>query len=296
GTGKELAARLLHAGSDRASGPFVPVNCAAIPEALAESELFGHERGSFTGATEARAGRFEQADGGTLFLDEIGSMPVVLQAKLLRVLQDRVVERVGGGRPRRVDVRVLAATNRALPTLVEEGTFRDDLYHRLNVLAVELPPLRERREDVLPLALAFRDRAADRLGVPAPDFSRELIAFLEAYPFPGNVRELENLVARLVALSEGETLDVDDLPAPVRGHDAGPRAAAVVEWNGPLAPEALLDGGPVSFAAIEERLLREAVRRAGGNLSEAARLLGLSYKTMRYRARKFGVGGSGAGL
>jgi len=286
GTGKELAARLVHAASDRASGPFVPVNCAAIPASLAESEILGHEKGAFTGAAERRACRFEQADGGTLFLDEVGSMPGELQPKLLRVLQDRVVERVGGGRARRLDLRVIAATNRPLPELVAEGTFRADLHHRLNVLEIELPPLRERVEDVRMLVAAFRDRAADRCGVPPPEVSEEALAILERYAFPGNVRELENLVERMVALSEGEELGPDDLPAVVRGAARREEPAA---WSGPVAPEDLLRDGPVAWADLEERLLREAVRRAGGNLSEAARLLGLSYKTLRYRTRKFGI-------
>ena len=184
GTGKELVARRLHFAGPRASGPFVPVNCAAIPESLAESELFGHEKGAFTNATSTRSGRFEQADGGTLFLDEIGSMPVSLQSKLLRVLQDRVVERVGGSRRTNVDVRIVAATNDDLRSRIDSGDFREDLFHRLNVIELTVPPLRERREDVPVLAREFRDRAAERSGVPAPELADDLLAFLEDYPFP----------------------------------------------------------------------------------------------------------------
>ncbi len=295
GTGKELAARALHFGGERASGPFVPVNCAAIPESLAESELFGHERGAFTNATDSRVGRFEQADGGTLFLDEVVSMPLALQSKLLRVLQDRTVERVGSGKPRRVDVRIVAASNRDLPDAVAAGTFRDDLYHRLNVVEIRLPPLRERGGDVLPLAETFAVRAAERIGVPMPDLDEELRRWLEGYSFPGNVRELEHLMERMVVLSDGEPLGVDALPPSVlRRPSSAPGAGEPVAWAGDLAPEDLLGEEPISLPEVEERLLREAVRRADGNLSEAARRLGISYKTMQYRARKFGLGSDGS--
>jgi DNA-binding NtrC family response regulator len=289
GTGKELAARVLHFAGGRASGPFVPVNCAAIPESLAESELFGHAKGAFTNATESRAGRFEQADGGTLFLDEVVSMPLSLQSKLLRVLQDRVVERIGSGKPKAVDVRIVAASNRDLKAAVSAGDFRDDLYHRLNVVEIRLPPLRERAGDVLPLAETFAVRAAERVGLPAPEIGAELRDWLGAYPFPGNVRELEHLLERMVVLSEGDPLGLADLPPSVRAE----RPAASPEpgpWPGGAAPEDLLGEGTLSLPEVEERLLREAVRRAGGNLSEAARRLGISYKTMQYRARKFGLG------
>lgn len=291
GTGKELAARVVHFAGERAAGPFIPVNCAAIPETLAESELFGHAKGAFTDATESRAGRFEQADGGTLFLDEIGSMPMALQSKLLRVLQDRVVERLGSGKPRSVDVRIVAAVNRDLPSAVADGTFREDLYHRLNVVEIHLPALRDRPQDVLPLAETFRDRAADRSGVPAPEIDAELSAFLAGYRFPGNIRELEHLMERMVVLSDGEPLGLGDLPPSVHAvavAASGPRETP--SWNGELRPEDLLADDPISLPEVEERLLREAVRQAGGNLSEAARRLGISYKTMQYRARKFGLG------
>ncbi|MCA9754741.1 MAG: sigma-54-dependent Fis family transcriptional regulator [Candidatus Eisenbacteria bacterium] len=310
GTGKELVARALHYAGVRAAGPFVPVNCAAIPEGLAESELFGHEKGAFTHATSERAGRFEQADGGTLFLDEISAMPLPLQAKLLRVLQDRMVERVGSHKPRRVEVRIVAATNRDLPARIAEGTFREDLYHRLNVHELWIPALRDRGDDIVLLAESFRDRAAARFGMPAPDLAPELLSFLRSYDFPGNVRELEHMMEKMVALSDGEPLGLEDLPPSVRRmspsplpssasppstRDAGDGAdsmaadvsTSAVSDTSFTAPESLLDGGPISLFDVERRLLEEAIRRSGGNLSEAARSLGISYKTMRYRARKF---------
>jgi DNA-binding NtrC family response regulator len=289
GTGKELVARRLHYSGPRAAGPFVPVNCAAIPESLAESELFGHEKGAFTHATSSRPGRFEQADGGTLFLDEVSSMPIALQAKLLRVLQDRTVERIGGSRPRLLDVRVVSATNRTLRELIP-AAFREDLYHRLNVHEVNVPPLRDRREDIPVLAALFRDRAAAVHDVPAPEIGRDLAAFFEGYTFPGNVRELEHLMTKMVLLSDGESLTLGDLPESiVASQGLVPSVDSTSASPAPGAPEALLATGPVSFADVERRLLREAIRLSDGNLTEAARRLGISYKTMRYRARKFGL-------
>ena len=307
GTGKELAARRVHHAGPAATGPFVAVNCAAIPESLAESELFGHVKGAFTGAEGPRAGRFEQAHGGTLFLDEVGSMSPALQAKLLRVLEDRTVERVGGAEPRRVDVRVIAATNRGLRELCAEGRFREDLYHRLNVVEIVLPPLRERTEDALLLAERFRDLAADRLGVDPPEIGDDLREFLASYRFPGNVRELGNLLERMVVLSEGDPLGVGDLPPGLAGETKGARGAqpsgaagggpasggaggVAAEVAGGGDPERLLADGPISLPDVERRLLAEAIRLSSGNLSEAAKRLGLSYKTMQYRARKFGLG------
>jgi transcriptional regulator with GAF, ATPase, and Fis domain len=234
----------------------VPVNCAAIPEALAESELFGHEKGAFTGATDARAGCFERSDGGTLFLDEVGSMPAALQSKLLRVLQDRVVQRVGGARPRKVGVRVIAATNRDLRSMSADGGFREDLYHRLNVLEVHLPPLRERTGDVRLLAEWFRDRAAERCGVDPPEIRDELMGFLETYPFSGNVRELEHLIEKMVVLSEGEALGLGDLPPSVaRQAPAGAavEGAAARAWNGGASPEDLLGEEPEVLRPLERQ-------------------------------------------
>jgi DNA-binding NtrC family response regulator len=306
GTGKELAARRIHFMGPAAAGPFVAVNCAAIPEALAESELFGHERGAFTSAAAARVGRFSQAHGGTLFLDEIGSMPRVLQAKLLRVLEDRIVERVGGGEGRKVELRVIAATNQDLREQIAAAHFREDLYHRLNVVEIEMPPLRDRGDDVLLLAERFRDRAAERTGTDPPEIGDDLRGFLAAYRFPGNVRELENLMERMVVLSEGEPLGLGDLPpsivrdlgdpvagAPGKAEPArdpdDPRRGDEAVRTGALRPEGLLAAGAVSLPEIERRLLAEAIRRSRGNLSEAAKRLGLTYKTMQYRARKFGL-------
>ncbi len=314
GTGKELVARALHFGSARAGGPFVALNCAAIPEGLAESELFGHMKGAFTHASSSRAGRFEQADGGTLFLDEVSAMPLPLQAKLLRVLQERVVERVGSDRPRKLDVRVVAATNLDLVESARAGTFREDLYHRLNVHEVWIPPLRERGEDVVLLAETFTRRAAERFGLPPVDLEPGLLDFFRSYPFPGNVRELEHMMEKMVALSDGDPLGPSDLPPSVRRRVPSARHAdrSTVSLTGGTSdgttdasaagpsqtmsedgfgqdPESLLSSGPVSLFDIEERLLKEAIRRSGGNLSEAARLLSISYKTMRYRARKFGL-------
>ncbi len=292
GTGKELAARRIHFAGRAAAGPFVPVNCAAIPESLAESELFGHLRGAFTGADAPRIGRFEQADGGTLFLDEVGSMSAALQAKLLRVLEDRTIERVGGGERRRVDVRVIAATNQDLRKAAGDGGFRADLYHRLNVMEVELPPLRDRGGDAALLAEQFRDRAAERMGIDPPAIGPALAEFLGAYRFPGNVRELENLVERLVVLSEGETLGVEELPPSLGAAIGGPPedSARSATPPGSPSPESLLADGRISLPDVERRLLTEAIRLSDGNLSEAAKRLGLTYKTMQYRARKFGLG------
>ncbi|MBU1702339.1 MAG: sigma-54 dependent transcriptional regulator [Candidatus Eisenbacteria bacterium] len=291
GTGKELVARALHYNGLRADGPFVPVNCAAIPEGIAESELFGHERGSFTHATADRIGRFEQADGGTLFLDEISAMPLNLQAKLLRVVEDRSVERIGGHTLRPIDVRLIAATNRDLPQMVKEGSFREDLYYRLNVHELLLPPLRDRKDDIPILAELFRNRAAARSGVPAPDLSESLLQYLKGYPFPGNVRELEHMMEKMVALSDGEPLGLEDLPPSVRKHQPpAPLESNRPAGSLPLEPGRLLDQGPISLTDLEEQLLREAIHRSNGNLSEAARRLGISYKTMRYRAQKFGLG------
>ncbi|MFN8546416.1 MAG: sigma-54 dependent transcriptional regulator [Candidatus Eisenbacteria bacterium] len=294
GTGKELIARALHFQGPRASGPFVPVNCAAIPEGIAESELFGHKKGAFTHATSDRAGRFEQAEGGTLFLDEISSMPLGLQPKLLRVLQDRQVERVGASGARQVDVRVVAATNRDLWARVQSGEFREDLYHRLNVLELAVPSLRDRRDDIPLLAAHFAERAARRFGLPTPEIAPQLLEALTRYPFPGNVRELEHTMEKMIAMAEGDRLEPQDLPPAIArqvGAHPAPSIQTRVSDSGAssIAPEALLSGGPVSFAEVEERLLREAIRLSQGNLSEAARRLNLSYKTMRYRAVKFGL-------
>ncbi len=292
GTGKELVARELHQQSRRADGPIVAVNCGAIPEGLAESHFFGHEKGAFTHAVRSRAGVFEQADGGTLFLDEVASLPLPLQPKLLRILQERVVERVGSQGPRTVDVRVVAATNRDLREMVAAGRFRDDLYHRLNVHEIHLPALRDRGGDIRRLAAFFRDRAAARYGMTPPEITAELQEFLDRYPFPGNVRELGHMMEKMVVLSDGNPLRMSGLPPSVdRGAEtARGETAPAVGKPRPPTPQALLADGAISLDAVMDGLMKEAVRLSGGNLSQAAKRLGLSYKTMRYRWRKISGG------
>jgi len=275
GTGKELVARMIHARSDRADKPFVAINCAALPESLLESELFGIERGVATGV-EARAGRFEAAQGGTLFLDEIGDMPLTLQSKLLRVLQEREIERVGGRRRIPIDVRVLAATHAHLGERIARGGFREDLYYRLRVVEIALPPLRERREDIPKLVRYFLERVALREGRDVPSLDREAYAALLAHDFPGNIRELENLLEGAAALSQGGTIRREDL-----------------QWlpRSPLAVEASAQGGtsePISdLRSLEEHHIQRVLRLAGGNKSRAARLLGISRRTL-YRKRQVG--------
>ncbi|GAB4264862.1 sigma-54-dependent transcriptional regulator [Deferrisoma sp.] len=281
GTGKELVARRLHALSGRA-GPFVAVNCAAIPEGLIESELFGHVKGSFTGAVADKPGLFEEAAGGTLFLDEVGELPLHLQPKLLRALQEGKVKRVGGNREIPVDVRIVSATNRDLAEAVREGRFREDLYYRLNVVALEIPPLRERRDDIPLLALHFLQKYARAFGRPLKGFTREALDRLEAYPFPGNVRELENLVERAAALETGEYVGVESLP-PALG---APRTGDA-EGLPPLPADGFdLEG---FLADVERRYLEEALRRTNGNKTEAAKLLGITFRSLRYRLERLGM-------
>ena len=267
GTGKELVAQALHKLSRRARGPLVAVNCAALPEALLESELFGHVKGAFTGATETRQGRFRQADGGTLFLDEIGEMPAPLQAKLLRALQEGEIQPVGADKPLKVDARVIAATNRELEKAVAAGKFRADLFYRLNVVPLPLPPLRERREDIAALAAHFL-RGKNRR------FSAEAMEALQRYDWPGNVRELQNLIERLAVLRPEGELQLSDLPPEVRAAPRPPAAAAAPS----LAPEGI-DLYAV-LAEVEDRLIHEALDRAQGNQSQAAKYLGLNRTTL----------------
>ncbi len=277
GTGKEIVARTLHRSSPRGDRAFVAVNCAAIPESLIESELFGHEKGTFTGAHRRREGKFEEADGGTLFLDEIASMPLPLQGILLRVLQERRFTRLGGSGEIKADVRVVAASNRDLPQLVKGGQFREDLYYRLNVVAVDLPPLRDRRDDVPLLARAFLEQASIRHGRDVGSIPPAIVRLLMDHGWPGNVRELANAVERLVLLAEDEGLCVEDLPAPIRGSVA------------PAAAPVRLPAEGLAWDAMEESLLRQALERSSGNRAAAARLLGLSYKTFLYRLEKYGL-------
>jgi two-component system NtrC family response regulator len=279
GTGKELVARAVHQNSGRASGPFVALNCSAVPETLLESEFFGHERGAFTGATRAHAGRFEQADGGTLFLDEIGTMRVDLQAKLLRAIQEREVQRLGSSTTRKVDVRILAATSEDLEQAIRHKTFREDLFYRLNVVPIPLPPLRDRVEDIPLLVNRFLTATAEKLGREPLSLAQDALDQLQRYPWPGNVRELENCVERMVVLARGQKLTVDDVPPAIRRG---------VEAGGSCAGFELPPAG-VSLPDLERHLIREALRRTRGNLRPAARLLGISYKTIQYRVRKHGL-------
>ncbi|HEX4963615.1 MAG TPA: sigma 54-interacting transcriptional regulator [Thermoanaerobaculia bacterium] len=261
GTGKELAARALHQGSPRAGKPFVAVNCATLSETLLESELFGHERGAFTGAVARKIGKAEAADGGTLFLDEVGEIPLPLQAKLLRFLQERELERLGSTRPIQVDVRVVAATNRDLEKAIREGTFREDLYYRLNVITLHLPPLRERREDVSLLASHFAALISRRLARPVAGFTPEARACLHGYDWPGNVRELGNAIERAIVLGEGDLIRPEDLPETVL--EAG------------SLPGIGLGRYHETLHETKKRLIRAAVAEAGGNMTHAADLLGL---------------------
>jgi two-component system response regulator FlrC len=269
GTGKELVARHLHARSGR-PGPWVAVNCAALPADLLESELFGHERGAFTGASERRAGRFEQAHRGTLLLDEISELPLGLQAKLLRVLQEREVDRVGGQRPVPVDVRVVATSNRDLAEMVRAGQFRSDLYFRLDVFPIVIPPLRDRLDDLAPLAGALLAEAAAAAGRPVPALSPAALETLRRHPFPGNVRELRNLLERAVVRCRGAEVEPSHL-----GLSSARRAVVA-----PSAAEL-----PLHLATLERLAIAEALRRVGGNRTHAARLLGIGLRTLRNKLR-----------
>jgi DNA-binding NtrC family response regulator len=285
GTGKEVLARRIHALSDRARGPFVGINCAALPPDLAEAELFGHERGAFTGAERARRGRFESAHGGTLFLDEIGEMPLALQAKLLRVLQEREIQPLGSDRPKRIDVRVIAATHRDLEAEVRAGRFREDLYYRIKVFFVNLPPLRERREDLPELTEHFVARCAARMGRARPTLSPEALAVLQAHSWPGNVRELENAIERALILCEGRSIEARHLGALERSSPA----LTIRETSASgAAPVELPEG--LTLAELERAAIESALRRTGGNVAEAARLLDLDRGTLRHRLRKHGLG------
>ena len=266
GTGKELVARALHRLSPRKDGSFVPVNCAAIPETLLESELFGHEKGAFTGADRRRRGRFAEADGGTLFLDEVGDLPPALQAKLLRTLQDRVIRPVGGGEDLQLDLRVIAATHRDLPALVKEGRFREDLYYRLAVLPIRLPSLRERPDDVMVLATHFLDRAAARLGKTLDGFDDQAAQWLTQHRWPGNVRELENVVERAVTLAKGPRITMRDLGIEFAADAPG----------GALRP---------SLAELEHAYMQRVLEEAGGDKRVAARILGVSVRTLQRKLR-----------
>lgn len=275
GTGKELLARLIHNLSPRSARPMIAVNCGAIPETLLEAELFGHEKGAFTGAAGRRIGRFEEADGSTLFLDEVGELSQPVQVKLLRFLQEREFQRLGGNQTIRADVRVISATNRDLESRVREGAFREDLYYRLNVVVMSIPPLRERKADIAPLADYFLRQYSRENGKEIEGFSHEARDLILKYDYPGNVRELENIIERAVVICRGRVITVEDLPF---------RARAAL-------PEAKRQGGQrmkESIEVLERRLIEDAMQEAQGNQTRAAELLGISERMLRYKLKKYG--------
>ncbi|MGB6200115.1 MAG: sigma-54 dependent transcriptional regulator [Candidatus Acidiferrales bacterium] len=276
GVGKDLMARVLHEKSRRSGGPFIKINSTAIPENLLESELFGYEKGAFTGAAGTKPGKFELADKGTLFLDEIGDVPPATQVKLLRVLQEREFERLGGTRTLKVDVRLVAATNRDLRAALEDGTFREDLYYRLNVVPIDIPPLREHTEDIPDLVQLFIERFSRGSGKPVTGIRPDALQRLMEFHWPGNVRELENVIERACALSKEPILEVADIRL-----DSG-RARRALE-SGALLPEG------VTLEQWEDEMIREALRRTAGNKSRAARILGLSRNALRYRLSRMGI-------
>ena len=282
GTGKELFARLIHSSSPRTRAPFIPVNCGAIPENLLESELFGHKKGSFTGADSDRVGLFEEANGGTLFLDEIGELPQQLQVKLLRALQEGEIRRVGESTSREVDVRVVAATARDLESEVKEGDFRSDLFYRINVLNIHLPPLRHRTEDIPALVRHFLAHYNDALGLQVTSFSPEAMKAMLAYPWPGNVREVQNVVERAMVLAEGEKIELDQLPPNLRE----PQADALPILESLPADELSIKK---HTAQLERRLIKRALELTAGNRTRAAEHLELSYRALLYKIRDYGL-------
>jgi len=289
GTGKELIARLVHEFSDRRNKPFVAVNCGAFSETLIESELFGHERGAFSGATDARAGWFEAAHGGTLLLDEIGDLAPRIQVKLLRVLQEREIVRVGSRQPVRVDVRVIAASNVDLPAEVRAGRFRDDLYYRLNVAQLNLPPLRERQDDIAPLARHFIATFSERLGIVPPSLSEDALARLRAHPWPGNIREFENVIHHVLLANTKPHIDASDLrlftPVPAPAVHEPPPVDSLDQ-----AIETLVRAGTTDlWEHIEKRLYRIAYEHSRGNQVQAARIIGLSRNAVRARLVQLGL-------
>jgi sigma-54 specific flagellar transcriptional regulator A len=317
GSGKEVVARTIHTQSRRAKMPFVAVNCGAIPETLLESELFGHVKGAFTGATQTRIGRFGAAEGGTLLLDEIGELPLHLQVKLLRVLQDRAYTPVGASETRPADVRVVAATNRDLEAMVAAGTFREDLFYRLNVLSVLVPPLRERGDDILQLARTFLRRAAEAEGKGVMSFDDDAVVCLKRYGWPGNVRELEHAITRATVLAQDATVTLADLPVKVRAtfceistsaaaggaHPRGPLAGEITQpvsvptatpaaTSAPAAAPTTMGADGVDLNAalesVERQLIQEALERTGGNKNRAAALLRIRRTTLVEKLKRFG--------
>lgn len=275
GTGKERIAQAIHFGSSRASNPMMTINCAAVPETLLEAELFGHEKGAFTGAVLTRKGKLEVADSGTLFIDEIGDMPLSLQPKLLRFLQEGTIERLGAAKTLKLDIRIIAATHRNLRQMVGDGKFREDLFYRLDVINIDIPPLRERREDLVPLAEHFIRIYSEKNSKKVFGLSREAKDALLKYDYPGNVRELENAIEAAVVLSRNEAIAIDDLPLSFRSRQGVPETSES-------------DSLPVRLEAMEKRIILDTLKRAGGNKSQAARELGISEKNIRDRLKKWG--------
>jgi len=280
GTGKELVARLIHNKGPRANQPFVPVNCGAIPDELMESEFFGHKKGSFTGAVADKDGLFQAADGGTLFLDEVADLPLQMQVKLLRAIQEKAVRPVGSASEQSVDVRILSATHKNLSTLVEDGKFRQDLYYRINVIELHVPPLRERREDIAQLTEHTLHKLARQTGLDTPHITPDALKNLARYPFPGNVRELENILERAITLCEDNTIREQDLQLPATAQTSLPTAGA-------------LDSGQIQLeehlGEIEKRAIQQALEQTKYNKTAAAKLLGLSFRALRYRLKKLGL-------
>jgi nitrogen regulation protein NR(I) len=297
GTGKELIARALYQYSDRAAAPFIAINCAAIPETLLESELFGHERGAFTGADARRIGRFEQANGGTLFLDEIGDLSPGTQVKLLRVLQEKSIQRLGGSENITVDVRVITATHRDLEAMIREGAFREDLFYRLNVATVSLPPLRERREDIPELVNYFLRRHGPDLGVAEPSIQPDAVRLLQSQPWPGNVRELENVLRKILLLTRGYTITPEHIRAVLAAAPASGGNGGLTQPLGEFITSLLVaaergeiqDARDQLITTAERELVRQAMDLAQGNQSQASRWLGVSRLTLREKLNQFGL-------
>jgi len=286
GTGKELAARLIHDLGPRANAPFVPVNCGAIPEQLMESEFFGHKKGSFTGAVQDKAGLFQAADGGTLFLDEVGDLPIPMQVKLLRAIQEKSVRPVGTQAEIKVDVRILSATHKDLMSLVEEGKFRQDLYYRLNVIELKIPSLKERPEDIPLLAEKICGNLASNMGIETPTISADGVEALSRYAFPGNVRELENLLERALTLCDGKEITSADLVATPTSS-----AVSVTAPTTPREPAASQDGESLDdyLQRIERAAIEEALEKTNQNKTAAAKLLGITFRALRYKLEKLGI-------
>jgi len=278
GTGKEVLAKSIHYVSPRKDKPFIAVNIPALPETLLESELFGHEKGAFTGADKAKKGRFELADGGTIFLDEIGDIPINLQVKLLRVLQEHQIERVGSTENIDIDVRIIAATHQNLEEKIKDGSFREDLYYRLNIVSLHIPPLRERREDILPLIEFFTEKYSKENNRNKLTLTKEAVDLLIKYNFPGNVRELENAIERAVVLCRSEAITINDLPNVVKGFKAEKEILVIDEMS-------LIE----QVEALEKKLIYDALSKANGNQSQAGRILGLTERNLRYKMQKYEI-------